>query len=224
MSKIQKKYEFAVIATDVAIFTIDDGVLKVLLIEMRKKPFTKQWALPGGLVKSDESLDEAAHRLLKEKTGLSHVYAEQLYTFGDVNRDPFGRVVSVAYMALIPSRGIELTTTKEYGGVRWFSIRDLPRLAYDHREMMRVALARLKAKLEYTNIVYSIIPKEFTLSELQRVYEIILGRKLDKRNFRKKILSLRMLRDCRKKRISGASRPASVYAFVERTPKVIHIL
>lgn len=222
--KIQKKYTFAVIATDVAIFTLEDDALKVLLIEMRKKPFTGHFALPGGLVRSSESVDKAAERLLAEKTGIRHAYMEQLYTFGKVDRDPFGRVVSVAYMALMSSRGIKLSTTKEYGGVQWYPVKHLPRLAYDHKEVIEVAVSRLKAKLGYTNVAYGMLPKEFTLSELQRVYEIILGRKLDKRNFRKKILSLRMLRDCRKQRVSGASRPARVYAFVERAPKVIHIL
>lgn len=224
MENVAKKYTFAVIATDVVIFTVQEGQMKVLLIQMKKAPFTGQWAAPGGLVKPNESVDKAAERQLVAKTGVRNVYLEQLYTFGKVKRDPFGRVVSVAYFALIPYGGLRLKTTKEYEDVTWFPIKKLPKLAYDHAEIIRYAVERLKSKLEYTNIVYSLLPKEFALSELQGLYEIILGKKFDKRNFRKKILSLPLLKKLGKKRGGDANRPAELYSFTRRKPLRIRVL
>ena len=221
---MKKKYTFAVIATDIIIFTVENGALKTLLIKMGKKPFLDMWAFPGGLVRSDESVLESAKRHLKEKTGIKNVYLEQLYTFGRINRDPFGRVVSVAYMALIPPKGISVHTTKEYGGIQWFSVKNLPLLAYDHKEMAAYALSRLRAKLEYTNIVHNLLPKEFTLSELQEIYEIILSQKLDKRNFRKKILSLGLISKLSKKTAGSAGRPALLYQFKKKAPAIIDII
>lgn len=218
---LRKRYKFAVIATDVVILTVRDEQLRVLLIKMKKHPFTGHWAVPGGLVKPKESVDESAHRHLGDKTGVKNVYLEQLYTFGAVHRDPFGRVVSVAYFALVPHSRFILKTSDLYEDIAWFSVAALPKMAYDHREMVRVAVARLKAKLEYSNIVYSLLPFEFTLSELQRVYEVILGRTLDKRNFRKKLLSLGLLKSLGKKLRGGPSRPAQLYAFVTRAPRLV---
>lgn len=224
MTNVAKKYKFAVIATDIAIFTVQEGQLKVLLIRMKKAPFRGKWASPGGLVRPDESVDQAAKRHLVAKTGVRNVYLEQLYTFGKVHRDPFGRVVSVAYFALIPSAGIRLKTTQDYGDVAWFPVRKLPKLAYDHVEIVRHALARLQAKLEYTNIAYSLLLNEFTLTDLQQIYEIILDKKFDKRNFRKKILSLHLLKTLGKKRRGSANRPAELYGFAQRKPMKVQIL
>ena len=214
----------AVTAVDIVIFTIEDNDLKVLLIKMKKSPFEGMWAVPGGLVKIDESLDESAKKHLSTKTGISNVYLEQLYTFGDVERDPLGRVISTAYFALMPNTGLSLKTTEEYEGVQWFSIKELPELAYDHKEIIRKAQSRLKAKLSYTNIVYSLLPNEFTLTDLQKTYEIILGETMDKRNFRKKILSLNMIKKTDKQTTGGASRPAAYYKFIKRAPQIIEIL
>ncbi len=219
-----KKYTHAVIATDVAIFTIEEGELMVLLIEMKKAPYQKHCALPGGLVRGEESLEDAAFRHLSDKTGVSRVYLEQLAAFGEPGRDPFGRVVSVAYFALIPLGARELKTTEEYGGVAWYGVGKLPKLAYDHREILNAALLRLRAKLEYTNIVYGLLPKTFTLSELQRVYEIILARPIDKRNFRKKYLSLGLIEETKGKREGGAHRPAQLYQFASHKPIAIEVL
>lgn len=224
MKPTSKKYTFAVIATDVVIFTMKDGQLQVLLIKMKKQPFTEFWAAPGGLVSPVESINYAASRVLAEKTGVSDVYLEQLYTFGEVDRDPFGRVVSVAYFALIQSPHVKLKTTAEYGDVAWFPVKKLPKLAYDHAQIIRTAIQRLKAKLEYTNIVYSLLPKEFTLSELQQVYQTILDEALDKRNFRKKVLSLGLLKKLQKKRQGTASRPAELYSFISTKPQEIHLI
>lgn len=224
MTKIQKKYRFAVIAVDVVIFTIREGKLQVLLIKMKKKPYKRHWAAPGGLIKGRESLKDAAERLLREKAGVKNVYLEQLYAFGDPDRDPFGRVVSVAYYALIPSRGLLLKTTKDYSDVRWFPVKKLLRLAYDHKEIIETAAKRLQAKLGYTNIVCNLLPKEFALGELQKTYEIILGRKLDKRNFQKKIFSLKLIKKTDKKQRGAANRPASLYSFAARKLKIAEIL
>jgi 8-oxo-dGTP diphosphatase len=224
MTKIRKKYKFAVMAVDVVIFTIKEGKLMALLIQMKKKPFAGMWAAPGGLIKGAESLDNAAKRLLLEKAGVKNVYLEQLYAFGEPNRDPFGRVVSVAYFALIPSRGIILKTTKDYADVRWFPVKKLPKMAYDHKQIVETATKRLQAKLGYTNIVYSLLPKEFVLTEMQKTYEIILGKKMDKRNFRKKIFSLKLVKKTAKKQQGEANRPANLYKFVDRKPKIVEIL
>ena len=212
-----KKYQFAVIASDVVILTVRDGALQVLCIQMQKAPFTGKWAVPGGLVKPAESVDHAAHRLLAEKTGIRNVYLEQLYTFGKVKRDPFGRVVSVAYFALVPSDHLQLHTSKEYADVRWFPIRKLPAMAYDHAEIVQTAVQRLQAKLGYTNIVFSLLPKAFTLSELQNVYEIIIGKSFDKRNFRKKVLGLKLVRPTGEKRVGEANRPAQLFSFTHHS-------
>lgn len=219
-----EKYKFAVIATDVVIFTVQKRELKVLLIKMAKAPYSGFWACPGGLVKPNESVDEAARRHLLAKAGVKDVHLEQLYTFGQVDRDPFGRVVSVAYFALIPISGVRLKTTKEYADVAWFPVKKLPNLAYDHRQVIKVATERLKNKLGYSSIVYSLLPREFTLGQLQEIYEVILGRALDKRNFRKKVLSLNLVRKTGRKKVGEANRPASLYEFVNRSAQRAEIL
>ncbi|HAM88423.1 MAG: NUDIX hydrolase [Candidatus Falkowbacteria bacterium GW2011_GWC2_38_22] len=210
MSNIIKKYEYAVMATDTVLFALDDGKLKILLIKMNKKPFVDMWAVPGGLVRGDESVEVSAKRTLKEKTGVANVFMEQLYTFGNVNRDPFGRVVSIAYMALTPNIDMEIKTTKDHKEIGWFDVKDLPVLAYDHEKIVKTAVSRLSAKLEYTNIVFQLLSKEFTMNELQTAYEIIRGEKLDKRNFQKKILALDLVKKLDKKTTGQAHRPANV--------------
>ena len=224
MSAVKKTYAHAVIATDVVIFTVEHGVLKVLLIAMKKHPYEKHWALPGGLARGEEGLEDTANRHLFDKTGVRDVYLEQLATFGDPKRDPFGRVVSVAYMALLPSPVLRLKTTKEYAGVAWFPIAKVPSLAYDHKKILQFACERLAGKLSYTNIAYGLLPKEFTLSELQSTYEIVLGHRLDKRNFRKKLLVLDLVESTKKYRRKGAHRPAELYRFTRHTPMVVEVL
>ena len=216
MKKFPKRYKYAVIATDVVIFTIKDNKLQVLLIKMKKRPYTGYWAAPGGLVDLYESVDDSAKRHLLDKTGVKNVYLEQLYTFGEVERDPFGRVVSVAYFALIPSGGVKLETTEEYEDVAWFPVQKLPALAYDHQKIIDVALARLKAKLGYTNIVYSLLPTEFSIGELRETYEIILQKKLDRRNFRKKLISLKVVKKIGKRQADVSNRPAELYQFTSK--------
>jgi 8-oxo-dGTP diphosphatase len=224
MVKIKKKYKFAVLAADVVIFTVKNQKLQVLLIKMKKHPFEDFWAAPGGLVKPDETLRKAAKRHLLVKAGVKDIFLEQLYTFGKVDRDPFGRVVSVAYFALIPSEGLELKTTPEYANVKWFSVGHLPKLAYDHLEIINYAILRLQEKLEHSNIVYGLMPSKFTLSELQKTYEIILKKKLDKRNFRKKLFALGLVKGINKTKMAGACRPAKLYRFAKRSPQRVKIL
>ncbi len=222
---VNRKYEFAVIATDIAIFAVIDGKLQVLMIEMVKPPFTGQWALPGGLIKITETVENAAKRTLLEKTGVQDVYLEQLFTFGEVNRDPFGRVVSVAYFVLIsdPTK-LKLKAGREYRNIGWKSVDRLPVLAYDHKKIVAVAIERLRSKLSYTNIVYGLLPKEFTLTEFQSLYELILDQQFDKRNFRKKMLSLGLIKKSGRKQSGVANRPANLFSFSSRSPKVVEIL
>lgn len=218
------KQSSPIVAVDLVIFSILNNDLHVAVIQMKKKPFTGMWAFPGGLVHGSESVDDAAIRELSEKTGLTDVYLEQLYTFGEIDRDPLKRVVSVVYYALIDGTHVTLKTSSKYSDIQWLPLHELPRLSYDHNHIARVAHDRLKSKLSYANIAYSLLPKRFTLSELQKVYEIILDQPLDKRNFRKKILELRILKPTKKFRTDGAHRPALLYEFKERKPKIINIL
>jgi 8-oxo-dGTP diphosphatase len=210
-------------AVDIVIFTVADGVLKFILIEMKKKPFTGMWAFPGGLIGEEESLDNAARRELGEKTGVKNVYLEQLYTFSDPKRDPNGRVISTAYFALVNSAGLKLKTSEKYSGIDWFPTKRLPTLAYDHKEIAKYAIQRLQWKLEYTNIAYSLLPKKFTLSQLREIYEVILDRELDRRNFQRKVRALGLLKSTRKRRI-GKHRPARLYEFKSRKPAIMEVL
>jgi 8-oxo-dGTP diphosphatase len=212
------------IAVDVVVFTVAGEQLSVLLIRMKRAPFEGRWALPGGLIGDDETCEQAAVRELREKTGVRDVFLEQLYTFSEPKRDPAGRVVSVAYLVLVPSEGLELRTPEKYAGIGWFPVTRLPPLAFDHAEMVRYALTRLRYKLEYTNAAYSLLSETFTLSELQRTYEIILGRRLDPRNFRKRILSLGLVERTGRERRGVAHRPAQLYRFLSRRPRIIQVL
>ncbi|MGH9322462.1 MAG: NUDIX hydrolase [Vicinamibacteria bacterium] len=212
------------VAVDNGIFTIDDGRLQVLLIQMRKDPFKGRWALPGGLIDEGESLHGAAARILKEQTGVSGLYLEQLYTFDGTKRDPEGRVVSVAYYSLVPSVGLELRTTAKYEAVRFWDCHERPpELAYDHEAILAYAQLRLQAKVQYTNVMWSLLPPSFTLRELQSAYESVLSRSLDKRNFRKKILSLGLLRASGEKSMGGRHRPAMLYEFISQAPETVEV-
>lgn len=222
MNTKPKKLRFAVLAVDVVILTVHQDKLQVLLIKVHRPPhFINAWGVPGGLIDPKETAEQAVKRHLWVKAGVKDVYLEQLYTFSRVDRDPRGRVVSVAYFALVPFSKVRI---KNPAAVRWVGVDDLPKLAYDHTEIVGVAVARLKAKLEYTNIAYSLMEDEFALSDLQKAYEAILRRKLDKRNFRKKLFALELLKPTRRHRRGEAHRPAELYRFVERKPRVVEVL
>ena len=200
------------VTVDIVIFTIQEGALKVLLVKRRIPPFFGQFAIPGGFVREHEDLDQAALRELQEETGVSDVYLEQLYSFGKPDRDPRGRVITVAYFALI-SVDRKLKAGSDAAEADWYLMDDLPVLAFDHATILSYALERLRNKLEYTTVGFQLLPKKFTLTELQEVYEAILGKKLDKRNFRRKMSILRILKPLHEYR-RGGQRPAQLYRFV----------
>lgn len=205
------------LAVDAVLFAIDQNELKVLLIKINSGPYKDQWSLPGGLVQLDETLDDAAKRTLFQKTNVGDIHMEQLYSFGDLKRDVRGRVASVAYFALIDNpKNFKLITTPYYSEIAWWEVKKIPEMAFDHKKIIEFALERLKSKLSYTNIAYSLLPKEFTLTELQKTYETILGRTIDKRNFRKRILTLRLVKEAGSKKWGEAHRPAQLYKFSKR--------
>ena len=200
------------VTVDMVIFTIQSGVLKVLLVRRRVPPYVGQLAIPGGFVHEDEDLDQAALRELQEETGVADVYLEQLYSFGDVGRDPRGRVITVAYFALI-SADRPLRAGTDAAEAEWWAMDQLPTLAFDHPRILNYALERLRNKLEYTTVGFQLLPEKFTLTELQEVYEAILGKNLDKRNFRRKLSLLKILKPLPEYR-KGGQRPAQLYRFV----------
>ena len=200
------------VTVDVIIFTLRGSDLQVLLVKRGHPPFEGMWAIPGGFVAIGESLEEAALRELEEETGVRDVYLEQLYTFGDVDRDPRGRVITGAYFALVPAAAIAPHTGSDVTETRWWSVYDLPPLAFDHAHILAYALQRLRYKLEYTAVGFELLPEVFTLSELQAAYEVVLGEKLDKRNFRRKILGAEVIEETGLSR-TGEGRPAKLYHF-----------
>ena len=208
------KYERPSVTVDVVMMTLRQRDLQVLLIKRRSWPYVGMWAIPGGFVNVDESLEDAVKRELQEETGLQDVYLEQLYTFGDPGRDPRTRVITVVYFALIDYERLKgVRAADDAADVNWFSVYDLPPLAFDHENIIQYMLTRLRGKLDYTTIAFSLLPEQFTLRELQRVYEIILHKRLDKRNFRKKVLSTGILEDTGAKKMEGTHRPARLYRF-----------
>ena len=209
-------------AVDVVLFTVSEERLKTLLVRIKNGPLCGRWAFPGGLVGIEESLDAAARRELREKTPVRDLYLEQLYTFGETHRNPLTRVVSTAYFALVPPPAPLPRAGTKYADAAWFDVAALPSLAYDHNRVAELALDRLRAKIEYTNVVYGLLRREFTLAELQRLYEIIRGTPLDRRNFRKRILASRLLRRLPRYR-RGAHRPAALYAFHDRSLRHVEL-
>ena len=207
------RYPRAALTVDCVVFGLDEGELKVLLIERGLEPFKGRWALPGGFVRVDETVDEAARRELEEEAGLRNVFLEQLYTFGALDRDPRERVVSVAYYALVKLAEFQTKAATDAADARWFPISTVPKLAFDHAEILEAALARLKGKVRYQPIGFELLPPKFTLSQLQHVYEAVLETALDKRNFRKKVLGLGLLVALKETRMTGRHRPAQLFRF-----------
>jgi len=200
------------VTADLVIFTIQSEKLKVLLVKRGIPPFKGQFALPGGFVHEGESLEDAAVRELREETGIADVYLEQLYSFGEPGRDPRERVITVAYYALISADRSALAAGTDAAEAAWWPVGKLPALAFDHQEILDYALERLRNKLEYTTVGFQLLPPKFTLTELQGIYESILGKKLDKRNFRRKIELLKILKPTSEYR-RGEQRPARLYRF-----------
>lgn len=204
------------ITTDVVIFTIRNNELQVLLVAGDAAVAVQSWSLPGGLVGRGEDLEACAERALAEQTGVEGVYLEQLYTFGDPSRCPDHRGITVSYYALIPTDRARFDYTQRRRQVEWFTVSNLPSLVLDHATIVERARGRLVAKLDYSTIAFQFLPEAFTLSELQSVYEIILGEQLDKRNFRKRVLALDCLLETGELRRNGSHRPARLYQL--RTP------
>ena len=207
------EYPRAALTVDCVVFGLDDEDLKALLIQRDLPPFEGHWALPGGFVRLDETLEDAARRELSEETGLERVYLEQLCTVGDVDRDPRERVVTVAYYALVKLSDHRVHAATDAREAAWFAIDDLPDLAFDHEKILAMAHERLRGKVRYQPIGFELLPERFALRQLQHLYEVILDRPLDKRNFRKKILSMDILIELDEVETDVAHRAARLYRF-----------
>lgn len=206
-------YERPSVTVDVVIFALVGDDLQVLLVNRQELPFKGMWAVPGSFVRMSESLEDAAARALRDETGVQDVYTEQLFTFGEPGRDPRTRVITVAYFALVPYRDVLLEDLGDTAVTAWHSVFALPQLAFDHATILEYALQRLRYKLEYTSVGFQLLPDEFTLTELQKAYEIILEEQIDKRNFRRKILSAEILAETGNKKQDGEGRPAKLYRY-----------
>lgn len=198
------------ITVDVVILTIKDNTLKVLLVKRTNEPFKGRWAIPGGFIRLSENLDEAALRILKEKTNVENIYLEQLYTFGDPLRRTDARVITCAYFALIREEDVNVLESRD---VEWHKVYDLPPLAFDHKEIIEYSLKRTRERLEMCPVAYQLLPEKFSLTEMQKSYELITDKKLDKRNFRKKALATDGLRELDEYSKSKSKRPARLYTF-----------
>ncbi len=207
------KYPRPAMTVDIVVFALDEEDLKIMLIQRDLEPFAGEWALPGGFVHVDETLDAAARRELEEETGLKNIFLEQLYTFGDVDRDPRERVVTVAYFALVNLEGHNVKASTDARNAAWFAVSDLPELAFDHEQILAVAHERLCGKVRYQPIGFELLPPKFPLRRLQHLYEVVLDRELDKRNFRKKILSMDILVELDEIEKDVAHRAARLYRF-----------
>lgn len=201
------------VSIQVLIFSIQHNELTVALINRPREPFLNFWSIPGDMIEEHDPLETAARSILFRKTGIRDVYLEQLYTFGDIDRDPRGRVITIAYFALIPHTSIDLTKAPLTLKAKWVNVNALPELAFDHAKIIQYAVERIKAKLLYSDIAKALLPEKFRLSELQQVYEVILGNSLDKRNFRKKMLSLHIIEPTLETYKEGSHRPAKLFRF-----------
>jgi 8-oxo-dGTP diphosphatase len=210
------EYPRPALTVDCVVFGFTGDSLQVLLIRRGIAPFSGSWALPGGFVHMEETLDQAARRELEEETHLHDVFLEQLYTFGNPNRDPRGRVVSVAYYALVRPDQHPATGDSDAAEAAWHSLEKIPPLAFDHAEILHTALERLRGKIRYEPIGFELLPKKFTLGQLQALYEAILGRAIDKRNFRKKLLAFDFLVPTHECTTGTAHRPARLHRFDRR--------
>ena len=208
-------YEYArpALTVDCVVFGLDDEDLKVLLIQRDLDPYAGKWALPGGFVNVGESVHDAARRELTEETGVSRVFLEQLYTFGEPKRDPREHVVSVAYFALVRLSDHRIQAATDARNAAWFALDDIPKLAFDHQKILKVAHERLRAKVRYQPIGFELLPTKFPLRALQHLYEVVLERELDKRNFRKKILSMDVLEELDEIETDVTHRAARLYRF-----------
>lgn len=205
------------VAVDAVVFTVLQDELKILLIRRKEPPFEGMWALPGGFVNEQEELEHAAQRELEEETNVRQIFLKQLGVYGGVGRDPRGRIITVAYLAFISADQQHLLPSTDASEAAWFSADSLPKLAFDHRDIIHDSLKQLRYEIQTTNIAVQILPERFTLSQLQRLYELVLDKQLDKRNFRKRIKELDILTATHETRMEGAHRPAKLYKFAAST-------
>jgi 8-oxo-dGTP diphosphatase len=212
---LQQQTKINEVSVDTVIFTVRNKELMVLLIKRGHEPFKDMWAVPGGFLRISETLEDSSRRVLYERTHVENVYLEQLYCFSNPNRYPNARVITVTYFALIGSHNLKLSHDPgiDIKGLKWQSVYNLPPLAFDHDMIIKFALRRLREKLEFSNIAFQLLPAKFTLTELQKVYEIIQNKPLDKRNFRKKMISLGILEELEEFTKSTSKRPARLYSF-----------
>jgi 8-oxo-dGTP diphosphatase len=214
------------VAADVAVFAFRDGAMNVLLVRRRYEPYESYWALPGGLLAPDETLEEAAERELREETNVTDTYMEQLATFSELDRDPRGRVISCCYLALVDGGRVRLRPGSDAREAAWRPLEPLLReteagtvLAFDHDRILAYARQRLAYKLEYQNVAWSLLPETFTLSELRRVYEAGIGRAFEPNNFRRIALGWGVLAESGERPTGG--RPAALYRFADRRPLIL---
>ncbi len=198
------------ITVDVVILTLKNNAIQVLLVKRLNEPFKDKWAIPGGYVRLSENLDQAALRVLKERTNVDNIYLEQLYTFGDPLRHPNARVITCAYFALVRAEDLNVVTGDE---LAWFKVSDLPQLAFDHKEIIEYSMKRTRERLEICPVAYQLLNEKFTLTEMQKAYELIMTKELDKRNFRKKAITTDGLIELNEYTKSSSKRPARLYTF-----------
>lgn len=216
MAPYTYEYPRPALTVDAVVFGLDEGELKILLVRRGIEPYAGRWALPGGFVEMDESLEDAVRRELQEETGLKQIYLEQLATFGEPGRDPRGRTVTVAYYALVNLSGHSPSASSDAAEAAWHSAFAPPPLAFDHGGILAAALERLRGKIRYRPVGFELLPRRFPLRDLQHLYESVLGRELDKRNFRKKILAMGILRETDDIEKGVGHRAARLYSFDRR--------
>lgn len=207
------EYERPAITSDCVIFGFDESNLKVLFINRGIEPYLNHWALPGGFIQMNETAEQAAVRILKKETNLSGVFLEQLYTFSNIDRDPRERIISISYFALVKLTNYHAKAGKDETLAKWFEVDKIPELAFDHENIFRTALNRLKGKIRYQPVGFELLPEKFKLSQLQHLYEVILETTIDKRNFRRKILQMELLIDMEEKETNVAHKAAKLYKF-----------
>lgn len=201
------------LTVDAVVFGYESGNISVLLVKRKYEPYKNAWAIPGGFVLEKENLEDAVQRELSEETGVKINYLEQLYTFGHLGRDPRGRVVSVAYFGLVKPNAFKLSASTDAKDAKWFNIRKLPKLAFDHKTILKIAIERLQGKITYEPIGFELLDKKFPFSDLEKLYTTLLNREIDRRNFKKKITGLKVLDELDEKVSVGRGRPASLFSF-----------
>lgn len=204
------------LTVDAVVFGYEEGNISVLLIKRKYEPFKGHWAIPGGFIEDEESLEHAVERELHEETGIKINYLEQLYTFGKPDRDPRGRVVSIAYFGLVRPNAFNILASTDAEQAQWFNINELPKLSFDHKEILKTAITRLQGKITYEPIGFELLDKKFPFSDLEKLYTTLLGRAIDRRNFRKKIIGLNVLDELDEKFSKGSGRPANLFQFNQK--------